>query len=436
PCVAVPQDERWGRTYEGFSEDSALVSRLGAAAVLGLQGSADLLQLADTGFILATAKHFVGDGGTAKGKDQGDAVIDEETLRAMHLPPYEAAIKAGVRSVMISFSSWNGVKLHQHKYLITDVLKIELDFSGFVVSDWAGVKQLPGSPKEQIRLAINAGIDMVMVPDSWREFISDLRSLVQSGEVEMARIDDAVYRILLTKFELGLFERPLADRELLALVGSAEHRQLAREAVQASLVVLKNNNILPLSAGLRRIGVVGAAADDIGAQCGGWTITWQGANGAITEGTTILEGIQSLAGPQLQLVYAKTAAELGPVDLAIVVAAEKPYAEGQGDDPVLAFPSGMAAEVKRLKAAGIPVLTILLSGRPLLAGDVVADSDAFIAAWLPGTEGGGIADLLFGKVSPSGTLPFTWFSDIASIPLNAKKAGPGVLFPAGYGLSW
>ncbi len=436
PCLAVPLDERWGRSYEGFSEDTGLVSLLGAAAVRGYQGPADGKSLKKSAYIMATAKHYLGDGGTYGGKDQGDVRMPEEELRALFLPPYRAAIQAGVGSVMVSFSSWNGVKMHQHGYLINEVLKKELGFEGIILSDWAGVKQLPGTHAEQIALAVNAGIDMIMVPDTWREFIRDMLALVNDGAIPMERVDEAVYRILLAKFRLGLFEAPLADRSLIPLVGSQEHRDLARRAVAESVVVLKNEALLPLDPRGLRIGLVGQAADDIGYQCGGWTISWQGSAGPITEGTTILQGLrQAVPDPSL-VTHAKRAAELGPVDIAIVVAAEQPYAEGKGDDMQLRFPSAAATDIRELADRGIPVLTILISGRPLVINEALSRSAAFLAVWLPGTEAAGIGDIILGKAKPTGRLPFTWFDGVNAIPINARKPGPGVLFPFGYGLSW
>lgn len=432
PCLAVPQDERWGRTYEGFSEDTDLVATLGAVAIRGLQGGNDGSDLAKPSFILATAKHYLGDGGTLRGIDQGDAVYSEADLRGLFLPPYAEAIEAGVGSVMISFSSWNGVKLHQHAYLINEVLKKELAFDGFVVSDWAGLKQLPGNHAQQIRQAVNAGIDMVMVPDTWREFMRDLKTLVEQDKIPISRIDDAVRRILTAKFKLGLFEQPMANRADLALIGSAEHRALARQAVRESLVVLKNDGILPLPRSGSRIVLVGAAADDVGAQCGGWTLSWQGQNGPVPGGTSILAGLKQLAPDSV--FFAENADAVRDADIAIVVAAEKPYAEMEGDDPVLAFPKQAAADIAALRARGIPVVTILLSGRPLVAKNEVNASSAFVAAWLPGTEGAGVADILFGLQPPSGRLPFTWFDSVDVIPVNSSQFEAGVLFPYGYGM--
>ncbi len=436
PCLAVPQDERWGRSYEGFSEDGALVAKLGEAAIRGFQGSADYSELGQPAYIMATAKHYLADGATTGGVDQGDAAISEAELRARHLAPYEAAMRAGVGSVMVSFSSWNGLKLHQHSYLINDVLKGELGFKGFVVSDWAGIKHLPGGGAEQIALGINAGIDMVMVPDSWREFLADIRAQVQAGAIAVERIDDAAFRILRAKFLLGLFERPLTDRSLIALVGSGEHREAARKAVRQSVVVLKNGGLLPLPRDGVRIAVVGAAADDLGYQCGGWTISWQGSRGTITQGTTILEALRDELGQGSSIRHVESAAGLTDIDLAVVVAAEEPYAEMKGDDSSLSFPPSSRDDIRALKAQGIAVLTILMSGRPLVINEELKNSDAFVAAWLPGSEAAGISDILFGAYAPTGRLSFTWFDSVQSIPVNATKAGQGVLFPFGYGLSW
>jgi beta-glucosidase len=437
PCVAVPQDPRWGRSYEGFSEDPALVASLGAAAVRGLQGPADLSELGSGRRVLACAKHFIADGGTLGGKDQGDARLDEKELRSLFLPPYRSAVEAGVGSVMVSFSSVNALKMHQNKKLITDLLKGELGFKGIVVSDWAGVKQLPGSSKDAIGLAINAGIDMVMVPDDYRGFILDLKALVAEGAVSQKRIDDAARRILTVKFRLGLFERPLADRSLLKEVGSADHRELARECVRESLVLLKNDGTLPIRQSVKRIAVLGNGADDIGLQCGGWTISWQGQAGAITKGSTVLQAVKEAAPKGCKVIAADTVKEIGKADLAIVVAAEMPYAEFEGDDPRLRFPGAANAQIiAELRKKGIPAVTVLLSGRPLDIRAALADSSAFVAAWLPGTEAGGIADMLFGASKPVGKLPFTWFESADDIPVHSRSAAKGVLFPLGYGLTY
>ena len=266
PCITVPQDERWGRTYEGFGEDPDLVSRLGAAAIAGYQEGG----LGDPGAVLATAKHFVADGGTRGGVDRGDAQITEEVLRAVHLKPYQYALSAGVMSVMASYSSINGVKNHGNKSLLTGLLREELGFKGFVVSDWGGVRELAGTPRDQIKTAVNSGIDMIMLPDHYDDFRSSMLDLVKSGEVTRTRVNEAVRRIITVKIKMGLFERPYSDRSLLPAVGSPTHRDVARQAVRDSLVLLKNtDNVLPIGAGVKRILVTGSRADDLGSQCGG-----------------------------------------------------------------------------------------------------------------------------------------------------------------------
>src|SRR5215204_3307811 len=305
PCLCVARNDRWGRTYESFGEKPELPTQL-ATIVTGLQTG--------TPRVLATAKHYVGDGGTTNGTDQGDTQLSEADLRAIHLPPFQAAVQRNVGSVMISYSSWNGVKLHGHQYLITTVLKGELGFAGFVVSDWNGIDQIDGAPgftATEVRTAVNAGIDMVMVPYEWRSFISLLRTEVQAGRVTMARIDDANRRILTKKFELGLFESPLTDRSWTGTVGSAAHRSLARQAVRESQVVLKNaGNVLPLARDGNRIFVAGRNADDIGHQSGGWTISWQGGSGAITPGTSILQGIRNTVGASTTVTYNATGSSI------------------------------------------------------------------------------------------------------------------------------
>ncbi len=451
PTVAVPQDIRWGRIYEGYGEQVDLVSELGAAYVAGLQGD-DLT--AETA-VLATLKHFVGDGGTTWGSsttgdyqiDQGVTEVDEETLRAVHLPPYQAAIDAGARSIMISFSSWGGQKMHANGYLINEVLKGELNFTGFVVSDWGGVDQVDGIYDEAVVASINAGIDMNMVPYDTERFIDSLTAAVESGAVSMERIDDAVRRILTVKFELGLFERGLPDDSLLDLVGSDEHRALARDAVRQSLVLLQNENgALPLDKEAPVIFVAGEAADDVGTQLGGWSISWQGMPGDITEGTTILEAIEEAAAGEVFFNrfgrYERIVDDAGDplvADVGIVVLAERPYAEGVGDRADLALSQAEIDLVGRVRDQSEKVVVILISGRPLLIEGVLAPSDGFVAAWLPGTEGQGIADVLFGDYEFSGRLPYTWPRNMAQITAD-KSALPdsgcdAPLFPYGYGLT-
>ncbi len=449
PTVAVPQDIRWGRIYEGFAEQTDLVSELGAAYVAGLQGD-DLT--AETA-VLATPKHFVGDGGTTWGSsttyqiDQGVTEVDEETLRAIHLPPYQAAIDAGARSIMISFSSWGGQKMHANGYLINDVLKGELGFTGFVVSDWGGVDQVDSNYDEAVIASINAGIDMNMVPYDAERFINSLTAAVESGAVSQERIDDAVRRILTVKFELGLFERGLPDESLLEQVGSDEHRALARDAVRQSLVLLQNEDgALPLDKEAPVIFVAGEAADDIGMQLGGWSISWQGMPGDITEGTTILEAIEEVAAGEVHFNrfgrYERIVDDAGnPIvaDVGIIVLAERPYAEGEGDRADLALSQPEIDLVARVRDQSEKVVVILMSGRPLLIESVLANSDAFVAAWLPGTEAQGIADVLFGDYEFTGRLSYTWprtmeqvTADKSALPDSGCEAP---LFPYGYGLT-
>ena len=433
PCIAVPRDERWGRTYEGFGETPELTEEMARAEVLGFQGAG----LGAPERILACAKHYVGDGGTRKGRDQGDAQISEEELRRIHLPGYVAAIRAGVGSVMASYSSWNGVKMHGNRYLITDVLKGELGFEGFVVSDWAAVDRLSGSYDDKVETAVNAGIDMVMVPDRYVVFVSTMKALVGRGRIPLSRIDDAVRRILKKKVELGLFENPYTDSTLTARVGSVEHRAVARECVKQSLVLLKNeNHILPLDKETPHIHVAGRNADDLGRQCGGWTITWQGGSGSITSGTTILEAIRNTVSPHTEVTYSRDGAGGEGADVGIAVIGESPYAEWQGDRPDLHLSIPDLLTVLRVKSKGIPVIAILVSGRPMILEPILEFCDALIAAWLPGTEGQGVADVVFGDYNPTGKLSHSWPRDMSQIPLNIGDADYDALFPYGYGLSY
>ena len=437
PCLCVARNDRWGRTYESYGEVPELPSQM-SSIIDGIQGHR--LGGSPTS-ILATAKHYVGDGGTAGGVDQGDTRLSEAELRRVHLPPFRAAIKRGVGSVMISFSSWNGVKLHGHKYLITDVLKRELRFSGFVISDWNGIDQIDGQPgftPEEVRTAVNAGIDMFMVPQEWRAFIDTLKAEVQAGRVPMSRIDDANRRILTKKIELGLFERPFTDRRYTRTVGSPQHRALARQAVAKSQVLLKNKGgVLPLDRRNNKIFVAGKNADDIGNQSGGWTITWQGSSGPITPGTTILEGIRQTAGRSSTVTYSKDGTGIdGSYKAAIAVVGETPYAEFEGDRPgAMGLDAEDLATIERLRASGVPVIVVLVSGRPLDIAAELPKWDALLAAWLPGTEGRGVADVLFGVTKPTGKLPSTWMKSASQQPIN-RGDGQKPLFPFGYGLTY
>ncbi|MBE1537748.1 glycoside hydrolase family 3 protein [Actinomadura algeriensis] len=437
PCVCVVRNDRWGRTYESFGEVPGLPSAM-TTMIDGLQGAK--LGAGPTS-VLATAKHYLGDGGTQGGDDRGDARIPEARLREIHLPPFRAAVRRGVGSVMVSYSSWNGVKLHEHRYLITEVLKGELGFTGFVVSDYNGVDQIDGEPgftRAEVAKAINAGIDMVMVPEEWKKFIRYLGEEVRAGNVPMSRIDDANRRILTKKFELGLFEDPMADRSYLKSVGGADHRVLARRAVAKSQVLLKNSkNVLPLGAAADKIFVAGRGADDIGRQSGGWTVTWQGEPGDITPGTTILEGVREVAGPSVKVDYGRDGKGIDDsYDAAIAVVGEDPYAEYHGDRTGgLGLDDVDLRTIERLQAADVPVIVVLVSGRPLDVAQRLSGWDALVASWLPGTEGAGVADVLFGKVAPTGRLPVTWMSDAGQQPIN-RGDGEKPLFPFGYGLTY
>jgi beta-glucosidase len=433
PCIAVARDIRWGRTYESFGESPELQTMMAEAEVKGFQGE----ELSSPSSVVACAKHYVGDGGTEGGRDQGNTICDEETLRKIHMPGYIEAIKDGVGTIMVSYSSWNGVKMSANKYLLTDVLKGELGFKGFLVSDWAAINQLPGDYSTQVETAVNAGIDMIMVPDDYKRFISTLKDLVNQGRVPMSRIDDAVRRILRIKFLKGLFEHPYADRSLTPTVGSDAHRELARQCVRESIVLLKNENkTLPLSKNLSKIVVAGKNADDIGNQCGGWTISWQGSSGDITQGTTILQGIREIVSSNTQVVYSKDGTGASGADVGIAVVGETPYAEGAGDRTDLSLSAEDMNVIRNLKSANIPVVVILVSGRPLIINDALNMSDAFIAAWLPGTEGEGVADVLFGDYKPTGKLSQSWPRSMDQIPIHYGDPNYNPLFPYGYGLTY
>jgi len=430
PCIAVPRNIRWGRTYEGFGETPQLQSLMAAPAVTGLQGDS----LNHPRSVLACAKHYIADGGTTDGIDQGNTEMDEETLRAIHLPGYIDAIEAGVGTIMASYSSWNGQKLHGHKYLLTDVLKDELGFEGFIISDWAGIDQLPGDYRSDVKQSINAGVDMVMTPYNYEEFINTLTSLVNAGEVTQDRIDDAVRRILYQKFALGLFERPYTDRSLTSYVGLPSHREVGRQAVRESMVLLaKKDGALPLRKSNQKILVAGRHADNLGFQCGGWSISWQGGSGDITTGTTILEGIENAAGSS-QVVFSEDASSGTDADVAVVVIGEEPYAEGQGDRDDLSLNKNDVRLVQELYGYGMKVVVVLISGRPMLIDNILPYSDAVFAAWLPGTEGQGIADILFDDFQPTGKLGHTWPRSMAQVPLNFGDSNYDPLFAYDHGL--
>ena len=448
PCVTVPQDIRWGRTYEGFSESPDVVKVLGEAAVRGLQNGG----LDNPRAVLACAKHYAGDGGTVfgtgmpKGKsgerfpmDRGDVRADEATFRKIHLQGYLTTIAAGVGTVMPSYSSWNGEKCSGSKRLLQEILKDELGFEGFLISDYNALDELPGNRKQQTQRSINAGMDMVMVPTAYVEFFNVMLELVKEGGISQARIDDAVTRILRVKFAMGLMDpkrNHLADRTLHKFFGSPEHRTFARDCVRRSVVVLKNDkNALPLAKSAARIHVAGKSADDIGNMCGGWTIAWQGKSGPVTTGgTTVLAAIREAAGAN-KVTHSVDGNGAKGATVGIAVIGEKPSAEMMGDRTDLRLSPEDVAAVRNLKSAGIPVIAVIISGRPVLIEEILPHADAIIAAWLPGTEGSGIADILFGSYKPVGKLSFTW-PKAESTSFRIGDAGYKTLYPFGHGLSY
>jgi beta-glucosidase len=418
PVLGVAEDIRWGRTYESYSENVNIVAIMGSNYIKGLQD----------GGVAACMKHFLGEGQTIGGRNQGNALLDRAGIDRI-LPPYRAAIDAGAISLMPSFSSVNGVKMHESKELLTGLLKNEMGFNGFVISDWAALTQLSGDTyKAQIANAINAGVDMVMATNgrnSWVTFIRCLQELAEEGTVPMERIDDAVLRILRFKQRIGLFDNPLTKKA--GAVGADESRTAARTMVSDSLVLLKNeNNIIAKLPGFKRILVAGQGANDIGMQCGGWTISWQGMHGPITKGTTILEGIQEAVKGKAEITYAEDAKTDETFDAVIAVIGEDPYAESQGDriDQIKL----RSRDIDMLWEAYFyecPLIVIMLSGRPMTITDEYQNWAALIAAWLPGSEGGGIADALFGSRDFTGRTSYTWY----------KTSNEEILYPFGYGLT-
>jgi beta-glucosidase len=442
PVVAPVRDERWGRTYESFGEAPELAELLGPAAVRGFQGPG--LGKGPTS-VLACAKHFIGDGATRGGIDRGDDDLDEEQVRKLLLPAYARAVEAKVGSIMVSYSSIRGVKMHCSGRLLTDVLKRELGFNGFVVSDWQAIDQIPSSSDANLAMAINGGIDMVMHPKMGSGVIDAIQSLVPA-RVPSERIDDAVRRILAVKCELGLLDPGHFDstraagtgqvERRLRDIGSEAHRRLAREAVQKSFVLLKNErSVLPLAKTAKSLLVVGRSADNLGYQCGGWTIEWQGSSGAITHGTTLLEAIKGAVSPKTRILT-EPDPRVSP-SAALVVIGEPPYAETAGDRSDLALEPADVEAVQRAKTTGAPVIVVVIAGRPLILGSVVDLADALAVAWLPGTEGAGVADILFGDVAPTAKLPHTWPKTMSQIPINAGDPTPEPpLYPYGFGLTY
>ncbi|KAL3518085.1 hypothetical protein ACH5RR_020674 [Cinchona calisaya] len=453
PCVAVCRDPRWGRCYESFGEETEIVRNM-TSIVSGLQGQQPEGHLKGYPFVagrnnvVACAKHFVGDGGTDKGLNEGNAILSYDDLERIHMAPYLDCISQGVCTVMASYSSWNGMPLHASHFLLTQVLKEKLGFKGFVISDSEGLDRLShpygSNYRQSVLFAISAGVDMVMVPFRYQLFLDDLTYLVQSGKIPIARIDDAVERILRVKFAAGLFEYPLSDKSLLPTVGCELHRKLAREAVRKSSVLLKNGKdpkkpFLPLNRNAKKILVAGTHVDDLGYQCGGWTATWDGKGGRITIGTTILDAIKETIGGNTEVIYEQypSAHTLASQDFsfAIVAVGEAPYAEFGGDSQELPIHFN-GVEIINLVANMFPTLAILISGRPLALEPRILDKlEALVAAWLPGSEGGGITDVIFGDYEFHGKLPMTWFKGVDQLPMNAVEKSYDPLFPIGFGLS-
>ena len=441
PTLAAPQDLRWGRTYEGYSSDPALIAAYAGAMTIGLQGNLVAGAPLDATHVAATAKHFLADGGTMDGRDQGDAQITETELVAKHAQGYPASINAGVLTVMASFSSWNGAKHHGNASLLTDVLKNRMGFAGLVVGDWNGHGQVAGCSATDCAAAINAGLDLFMAPDSWKGLFASTLAAARDGRIPADRLDDAVRRIVRVKYKLGLMGEAPTLRGQTSLVGKQEHLDLAREAVSKSLVLLKNDDgVLPIRNGSNVL-IAGSGADNMAMQAGGWTISWQGADTTAADfingqtlGRAISEAVKTGGGTAN--ISATGIFEKKP-DVAIIVLGEKPYAEFEGDVPNLAFRPQPAEDemLARFKAQNIPVVVLFLSGRPMFTGKLINQADAFVAAWLPGTQGRGVADVLVAGANGkpmrdfTGRLPFSWPTDARS-PIDAP------LFPLGYGLDY
>ncbi|MYX99503.1 glycosyl hydrolase [Streptomyces sp. SID486] len=449
PCLCVSRDERWGRAYESFGEDPALVDSM-ETVIQGLQGRANGTDLDRADKVLATAKHFLGDGGTAYGSsttgtytlDQGVTTVTREQLENIHLAPFEEAVDRGVGTVMPSYSSLDivgdgkgAVKMHARGDMINGVLKDRLGFDGFVISDWNAIDQLPGDYAAHVRTSVNAGLDMMMVPYGYKDFTATLVDEVKAGRISEARVDDAVSRILTEKFQLGLFEHPYADTRGAAAIGSAAHRAVARQAAAESQVLLKNTGgLLPLKK-RQKVYVAGSNADDIGNQTGGWTLTWQGASGDTVPGTTILQGLRRAGG---DVTYSKDAsAPTGGYDVGVVVVGETPYAEGVGDvgnGHSLSLSAADQAAVDKVCGA-MKCVVLTVSGRPQLIGDRLGEIDALVASWLPGTEGDGVADVLYGRRPFTGQLPVTWPKSESQLPINVGDSAYDPQFPYGWGLT-
>jgi beta-glucosidase len=443
PVVAVARDERWGRTYESFAETPDLVSTMGVALTKGLQFPTGGSKIS----ILANIKHYVGDGGTAGGVTGANTAGDETTLRAIHLAPYQATVAARAGSVMLSYNSWQGTKMHINKAMVTDVLKGQLGFGGFVGTDYNGCAQVGLSFQDGMAACLNAGADMFMVfsngqvptalGTSGTTVQTTITGLVKAGTVPQSRLDDAVRRILAVKCEMGLFDTTgVIDTAATSRVGSAEHRMLARQAVQKSLVVLKNDNhVLPLSKSAV-VALAGNSAQNSGNQCGGWTITWQGTTGDVIPGVTSIRTAMEAEVTTAKVVYSADGSNKTGATVGVVVVGETPYAEGMGDRTDLTVASSWVAPAMALKAAGLPVVVVLIAGRPMILDPIMQYADAIVMAWLPGSEGAGVTDVLYGDVKPSGKLPMSWPKTMQQIPINQGDATYDPLYPYGYGLTY
>lgn len=453
PCIAVCRDPRWGRCYESYSEDHNIVQAM-TEIIPGLQGDVPVNFRKGVPFVsgktrvAACAKHFVGDGGTTKGINENNTVIDLNGLLSIHMPAYLDSIQKGVATVMVSYSSWNGVKMHANRDLVTGYLKNKLKFRGFVISDWQGIDRITSPPHNNysysVQAGVLAGIDMVMVPTDFNEFIDDLTLQVKNNIIPMSRIDDAVKRILRVKFVMGLFEDPLADLSLANQLGSKEHRELAREAVRKSLVLLKNGKpgampMLPLPKKAKKILVAGSHADNLGYQCGGWTQEWRGVNGNDRIiGTSILTAIKNTVDPSTQIVYNEnpdpTFVKSNDFSYAIVVVGEEPYVETYGDSLNLTMSEPGPGTITNVCGA-VKCAVVVISGRPIVIEPYMGSMDGLVAAWLPGSEGQGVADVMFGDYGFEGKLARTWFKNVEQLPMNVGDSHYDPLYPFGFGLT-
>ena len=442
PTVTVPQDYRWGRTYEGYSESPELVSKLGESFIYGLQGKGD--EFLKSNKIIGTAKHFLGDGGTYLGVDQGDTKVDEKTLQDIHGTPYYSALDACIQTVMASFNSWNGSKVHGNEYLLTEVLKNQMGFDGFVVGDWNGHGQIPGCSNGSCPESLIAGVDMYMVPENWKDLYRNTLRQAKNGEIPMERLDDAVKRILIVKERLGLFKGKMPSNSPFSEVGLQRNRDIARQAVRESMVLLKNNNnVLPIQKG-KKVLVVGSDANSLRTQTGGWTLDWQGTNNQNSDfpgSITFLQALKEELGNE-NVTYVEFLNEVkGDYDLAIIAYGEQPYAEGVGDRSNLNFASTRhIAYLELLKKNKIPAVSLFFTGRPLWVTKEINLSDAFVVAWLPGTESRGMTDVLVetdgSNYDFTGKLPFSWPKTTYQANLNYYDATSDPLFSFGYGLDY